>query len=95
MQTSPNIQPESTSKEQKLNRDLLIGSIVFFCGILAFIIPQALVPSGSGDTEGAWIAGFTALCLGIPLLILGLILLVVAVIRFGKKDKNARGKPVG
>ena len=59
MQTSPNVQPESTSKEQKLNRGLLIGSIVFFCGILAFIVPQALVPAGSGDTEGAWLAGFS------------------------------------
>ena len=90
MQTSPNIQPESTSKEQKLNRDLLIGSIVVFCGILAFVIPQALVPPGSGDTEGAWIGGFTALCLGIPLLILGMLLLVVAAIRSGKKDKMRR-----
>ena len=96
MQTSPNIQPESRSKEREPNRALFIaGLIVGFIGLLAFIVPQALVPAGSGDTEGAWLAGFSALFLGIPLLILGLLLLVVAAISFGKKDKNARVKPVG
>ena len=89
MNPSPIKQPESMSKGWKPNRTLLIvGSIVFFGGILAFVIPAALVPVGSGDTEGAWLTGFWVLCCGIPLCIIGMILLIVASYRGGKKDKR-------
>ena len=95
MQTSPNTQPESASKKQKSDWVLpLFGAIAFFGGMLACIIPQTLVPVGSGDTEGAWLAGFSALFLGIPLFVLGVILLVVAAVQSGKKDKNESRKPL-
>lgn len=84
MNPSPIKQPESTS-----NRALLIiGSTVFFGGILAFVIPAALVPIGSGDTEDAWLTGFWVLCCGIPLCTIGMILLIVASNRGHKKDKR-------
>jgi hypothetical protein len=88
MQISLNIQPESTSKELKANRALLIvGFIVGTIGMFAFIIPQVLISPGSGDTEGAWLGGFTALCFGIPLFLLGLELFVVAAIKFRKEER--------
>ena len=61
---------------------------MFFGGILAFGIPLSLVPEGSGDTEAVWLAGLTALCLGIPLSITGVGLLIGASIKGGGVAKR-------
>jgi ABC-type dipeptide/oligopeptide/nickel transport system permease component len=86
MQTSPNIQAKSTSKERKPNSALVIGFILIVGSVLTLFLLQLLF-GNQGDTTETWIAGFVDLFLGIPLFILGIALLVIGVITYGKRDK--------
>lgn len=66
-----------------LSRDMMLivsGLIIVVVGVLAFIIPQLLVEPGSGDTLMAWMAGLTALFVGIPMPFFGAIVLLVGLI---------------
>ncbi len=59
---------------------MIAGALVVIVGILALIIPPLIVPAGSGDTQLAWMAGLTALLVGIPLPVIGVVLLIIALI---------------
>jgi hypothetical protein len=52
------------------------GLLTLLVGLLAWVIPPLVVTPGSGDTLWAWMAGLTALFVGIPLPLLGTILLL-------------------
>jgi hypothetical protein len=62
-------------------RLIISGVLSLLMGVLAWIIPSMLVSPGSGDTLMAWMAGLTALFVGLPLPLLGVGLLVAGLIR--------------
>ncbi len=61
-------------------RLIISGVLTLVVGMLAWIIPSMLVPPESGDTLMAWMAGLTALFVGLPLPLLGIGLLVAGLI---------------
>jgi hypothetical protein len=56
---------------------LISGALIIGVGVLTIVLPQMLVPAGSGDIAMAWMSGLTALLVGIPLPLLGAVLFVV------------------
>jgi H+/Cl- antiporter ClcA len=71
-QNSALLPSESPRKRRNVRRKLALSVFVMLVvGVLAFFIPQILSESGTGDTTDAWLEGFTAMCCGIPLMILG------------------------
>jgi len=64
---------------------IVSGLITVVVGVLAFVIPQMLVEPGSGDTLMAWMAGLTALFVGIPMPVFGAIVLLIGLILVVKR----------
>lgn len=61
-------------------RLIISGILTLIVGVLAWIILPMLVTPGSGDTLMAWMAGLTALFVGLPLPLLGIGLLIAGLV---------------